>query len=205
MRTDRVRNRVAVAAGTVSTRIGKPIANWSEADILALFPGRSKAVVYGYCSFIVFLIFRGYVRVGMLEFYAQFHEPGAYAPARPASAIRARLETTRRMLGYAAETEGGVGSVLTVLIYLLSFAGKPLQELTRADVDAFRTAYDQWYVRAGRRADGGKDARVFRLERYLVHWHVVPEPRGWCLRATRISRRSNTNHEAGHSDLHALV
>lgn len=176
MRTDRVRNRVAVAAGTVSTRIGKPIANWSEADILALFPGRSKAVVYGYCSFIVFLIFRGYVRVGMLEFYAQF-PMSLVRMHRPAlMAIRARLETTRRMLGYAAETEGGVGSVLTVLIYLLSFAGKPLQELTRADVDAFRTAYDQWYVRAGRRADGGKDARVFRLERYLVHWHVVPEP-----------------------------
>jgi hypothetical protein len=40
--TERVRNRVGVAAGAVWKRIGKPIAEWSEEDMLALFSGRCK-------------------------------------------------------------------------------------------------------------------------------------------------------------------
>jgi site-specific recombinase XerD len=175
--TDRVRDRVAVAAGTVCKRIGKPIASWTEADVLALFPGRSKAVIYGYCSFLGFLIFRGYMRVRDMEFYTHF-PLGLARLHRPAlQAVRERIETTRRALGYAAETEGGIGTVLNLLIYLLAFTGKPLQELTRVDFDAFRATYDQWYLAVGRRADGSKDARVFRLERYLVHWNVLPPPR----------------------------
>lgn len=177
--TDRVRDRVAVAAGTVFKRIGKPVASWNEADMLALFPGRSKAVVYGYCSFLGFLIFRGYVQVRDMEFYQQF--PLSFTRMhRPAlKSIRDRLEATRKSLGYAAERQEseGEGSVFTLLIYLLDFVGKPLQELTRTDFDAFRNVYDQWYVGAGRRADGSKNSRVFRLERYLVHWNVLPEPR----------------------------
>ena len=38
--TDRVRNRVGVAAGTVCTRMGKPIGEWTEADVLALLTNR---------------------------------------------------------------------------------------------------------------------------------------------------------------------
>ena len=175
--TDRVRDRVGVAAGTVCKRIGKPIAEWTEVDVLALFPGRCKAVVYGYCAFVAFLLFRGYFRVRRMAFYSEF-PLGLCRLHRPAlQPIRERLEATRKELGYAAEGGGEIGTVLNLLIYLLAFGGKPLTEVTRADFDAFRKVYDQWYQDTGRRADGSNDARVFRLERYLVHWSVLPPAR----------------------------
>jgi integrase/recombinase XerD len=175
--TDRVRNRVAGAATTVCKRIGKPIADWTEADMLALFPGRCKTVVYGYSAFLAFLIFRGYVQVRQLAFYDAFPF-GLCRLHRPALLLMCeRLETTRRALGYAAESEGSVGTVLNLLIYLLAFVAKPLNELTRVDFDTFRASYNRWYQETGRRADGATDARIFRLERYLVHWGVLPPPR----------------------------
>jgi integrase len=175
--TERVRNRVGVAAGTVCKRIGKPIAEWTEEDMLALFSGRCKMVVYGYSAFLAFLIFRGYLRVRHMTFFAAF-PLGLSRIHRPAlQPIRDRLEATTRELGYASDGEGRMGTLLNLLIELLTFAHKPLTELTRTDFDTFRTAYDQWYQAAERRADGEGDWRLPRLERYLVHWGVLPPPR----------------------------
>lgn len=175
--TDRVRDRVGLAAGTVCKRIGTPIASWSEQDMLALFSGRCKMVVYGYAAFLSFLIFRGYVRVRHMTFYDAF-PLGLCRLHRPAlQPIRERLERTRKELGYAAESAGSVGSVLNLLIALLALSGKPLLELTRADFDRFRTSYDQWYQAAERRAGGEHDWRLPRLERYLVHWGVLAPAR----------------------------
>jgi site-specific recombinase XerD len=172
-----VRDRVGMAARVVCRRIGKPIAEWTEADVLALFPGRSKDVVYRYGAFLAFLLFRGYFRVRRMTFYSEF-PLGFSRLHRPAlQPIRERLEATCSELGYAADSEGSVGTVLNLLIYLLAFVAKPLNELTRADFDTFRTSYDRWYQESGRRADGATDARVFRLERYLVHWGVLSPPR----------------------------
>ncbi len=145
--------------------------------MLALFAGRCKMVVYGYAAFLSFLIFRGYVQVRQLAFYDAF-PLGLCRLHRPAlQPLRERLEATRQELGYAAESAGSVGTVLNLLIALLAFVGKELPELTRADFDTFRTTYDQWYQETRRRADGGTDARLFRLERYLVQWGVLPAPR----------------------------
>lgn len=175
--TDHIRGRLGLAARTVCTRIGKPIAEWTEQDVLALFPDRCKAVVYGYSAFLAFLLFRGYFRVRQLSFFGAF-PLGFCRLHRPAlQPIRERLETTRKELGYAAESAGSVGTILNLLIEVLAVSGKELPELTRADFDTFRTSYDQWYREIGRRADGGGDARVFRLECYLVHWHVLPPAR----------------------------
>jgi site-specific recombinase XerD len=175
--TDRVRNRVGVAADTVCKRIGKPIAEWTEQDMLALFSGRCKMVVYGYSAFLAFLIFRGYLSVRHMTFFAAF-PLGLSRLHRPAlQPIRDRLEATTRELGYASDGEGRMGTLLNLLIELLAFAHKPLTELTRTDFDTFRTAYDQWYQAAERRADGEHDWRLPRLERYLVHWGVLPPPR----------------------------
>jgi hypothetical protein len=158
--TERVRKRVAGAASTVCKRIGKPLADWTEADMLALFPGRCKTVVYGYSAFLGFLLFRGYVRVRQLAFYDTFPFGLCRLHRLALQPIRERLELTRKQLGYASESEGGVGTVLNLLIELLVFAGKELTELTRADFEAFRTVYDQWYQDADRRANGSNDARL---------------------------------------------
>jgi integrase len=175
--TKRVRERVGMAARVVCKRIGKPIAEWTEEDVLALLEGRGKEVVYRYGAFLAFLLFRGYLRVRRMTFYSEF-PLGFSRLHRPAlQPIRERLEATRRELGYAADSEGSVGTVLNLLIYLLAFVAKPLSEVTRADFDSFRTTYDRWYQETGRRANGAADARVFRLERYLVHWGVLPPRR----------------------------
>jgi len=175
--TDRIRGRLSMAAGTVCRRIGKPIAEWTEADVLALFPGRSKDVVYRYGAFLAFLVFRGYFRVRHMTFYSEFPLGFCRLHRLALHPIRERLEATRRELGYAADSEGSVGTILNLLIYLLAFIGKPLHELTRADFDTFRATYNRWYQETGRRANRATDARVFRLERYLVHWGVLPPPR----------------------------
>src|SRR5438046_1649753 len=92
MATERVRNRVGVAAGTVCKRMGKPIAEWTAEELLALFPGRCKMVVYGYSAFLAFLIFRGYVQVRHMPFFAAF-PLGLGRLHRPAlQPIRDRLE-----------------------------------------------------------------------------------------------------------------
>ena len=175
--TNRVRERVGVAAGTVCKRIGKPIAEWTEEDMLSLFSGRCKMVVYGYSAFLAFLIFRGYLRVRQMTFFASF-PLGLSRLHRPAlQPLRDRLEATSQQLGYASDGQGRMGRVLNLLIELLAFVHKPLNELTRADFDSFRTAYDQWYQAAERRADGEHDWRLPRLERYLVQWAVLPPPR----------------------------
>jgi len=102
--TDRVRNRVGVAAGTVCKRMGKPITAWTEQEMLALFAGRCKMVAYGYAAFLGFLIFRGYVQVRQIAFYDAF-PLGLCRLHRPAlQPIRERLERTRKELRYAAES-----------------------------------------------------------------------------------------------------
>ena len=40
--------------------IGKPLAEWSDEDILELYARRSKASYHGYNAFLAFLLFRGY-------------------------------------------------------------------------------------------------------------------------------------------------
>ncbi len=67
-----------------------------------------------------------------------------------------------------------VGSELNLLIWLLAVVGKPLDQLTRADFEVFRTQYQAWYRQTERRTGNKPNARLFRLERYLIHWGVIP-------------------------------
>ncbi len=165
--------RLQDAPRAMRRRIGQPILRWSDAEVLALYTGRSKTVRYAYSAFLAFLFFRGYRRASvelLLSFslgLTRYHRK-ALAP------LREKLEKTRQELGYG---KGGVGSELNLLIALLAVAQKPLKRVTRADFDAFRDAYQTRY-RALRRRTGGKpDARLTRLEYYLVHWGVIPPAR----------------------------
>ena len=152
-------------------RIGKPIRQWSDGDILGLYAHRRKATWYGYNDFLAFLFFRGYRRASLpllieLPLELSRHHRKALLPIR-----QRLLETCQSLHYYASE----VGSEVNLLIWLLATAGKPLDELTRADFDLFRSQYQTWYQQSGRRNGNRPNARLSRLERYLVHWGVIPE------------------------------
>lgn len=152
-------------------RIGKPIRDWTDEELIALFDDRQKATRYSYSAFLTFLLFRGY-RQATLHLLTSL--PCALGRQHRAVILpyRQRLQQTRERLGYATAK---VGSELKLLIWLLAVVGKPLEELTRADFDAFRDEYQTWYRETGRRADGLADTSLYRLERYLVHWDIIPE------------------------------
>ena len=62
IQTSEVQGYVRSAPLVMRRRIAKPVAQWSEADLLAIFATRTKATIYYYGTFVAFLIFRGYFR-----------------------------------------------------------------------------------------------------------------------------------------------
>jgi integrase len=162
--------RLMDAPGVMQRRIGKPLTQWTDEEIIALYRDRQKATWYPYSAFLAFLFFRGYRRATIhLLTTLPFHLPRQHRPAL--APHRQRLERVREDLGYASAP---VGTELKLLMWLLAVVGKPLEELTRADFDTFRDQYQAWYRQTGRRGDGLPDARLYRLERYLVHWNIIP-------------------------------
>jgi len=153
------------------SRIGKPIAQWGDEDILRLYTNRHKSTGYIYSDFLAFLFFRGYRRA-TLNLLIQLpailcrHHRKALLP------YQQRIEQARKELHYWSDSR--VGSELNLLIWLLAVVGKPLDQLTRADFEIFRTQYQAWYRQTERRTGNKPNARLFRLERYLIHWGVIP-------------------------------
>ncbi len=86
-----------------------------------------------------------------------------------------RLEQVTTELGYFVPWRKGGGYVLELFLGLLVFTGKTLEELTRVDFEAFRAEYLAWYAQNGQGKKDSPDPRLFRLERYLVHWGIFPE------------------------------
>jgi integrase len=163
--------RLQVAPGIMQRRIGKPIRSWTDEEIIALYADRQKATRYTYSAFLTFLLLRGYRRATLHLLTALPLDLGLQHKAALAL-HRQRLQQTQEQLGYAASSPGGQ---LKLLVWLLAVVGKPLEELTRTDFDTFRDEYQAWYQETRRRADGLPDARLFRLEQYLVHWGIIPE------------------------------
>jgi integrase len=128
-------------------------------------------VRYFYTGFMAFLFLRGYFRPSfdMLQtFFIKFVQryKTTFKP------YRQQFERAREELGYRSSS---VSKELTLLVWLLVTAGKPLGELTRADFDTFRNEYQAWYLQSQRSKRGKLNPRVSRLERYLVHLGIIPE------------------------------
>lgn len=165
--------RLQDAPHVMQRRLGKPPSRWTDADILELYANRHKATWYPYTAFLAFLFFRGYRRATLTLLTSLPGDLARYF--RPALApLRTRLQETQHQLGYRAEP---VGSELTLLIWLLALSGKPLAELTRPDFEAFRCEYQSWYQTTHQQANALPNARLFRLERYLVQWGTLPPAR----------------------------
>ncbi|MBV7333818.1 tyrosine-type recombinase/integrase [Chloroflexi bacterium TSY] len=162
--------RLQEAPEVMAHRIGKPVTDWTDEELLGLYPDRRKTTRYGYSAFWAFLLFRGYRRatvslLSQLPFHLTRLHQEALAPHRR------RLEQTRDELHYP---DGNVGTELRLLISLLAVIAKPLEDITRADFETFRDEYQGWYRATQRRANGRPDARLTRLEYYLIHWKIIP-------------------------------
>ena len=151
-------------------RIGRPLAEWTDEDILTVYQSRSKQARYFYSNFLAFLIFRGYYRPTLrllvnLSSLSRKH-------SRDLAPYRQRICETSRQLRY---TSAGAGVVLRLLIWLLALTGKPLEELTRPDFEIFKDEHAAWYQAT--HTARTTDPRLYRLERCLVHWGIIPEAR----------------------------
>lgn len=166
-----VLQRLLDAPHVMRHRIAKPPTQWTDDEIIALYRDRQKTTCYPYSAFLAFLFFHGYRRASLKLLTAL---PLDLCRQHRAALVpwRQQLVQVREQLGYAP---GTVGTELRLLIWLLAVVSKPLHELTRVDFDAFREEYQAWYQQTRRRGDGKPDARLYRLERYLVHWRIIPE------------------------------
>lgn len=169
--TDVILCRLQEAPAVMTHRIGKPVTEWMDADLLALYPNREKTTRYGYSAFWAFLLFRGYrcttvAGLAQLPFHLTRHHRSALLPHRH------RLEQAQAALQYL---KGNVGTELRLLISLLTVVGKPLDAISRADFEAFCDEYQAWYRTVQRQ--GKSDARLTRLEFYLIHWGILSPPK----------------------------
>lgn len=167
--------RAYSAPSTMCRRIGKPIRQWSDEDILSLYENREKAMRVTYNPFIAFLLFRGYHRP-KLSFLMALPTDLSLQWSSYVLPYRQKIEQTTRQLGYVAggseEKRLGTGNVLTLFIWTLLVTGKSLEELTRADFNPFRDEYQHHYRQRSKK--GRSDGRMFRLEKYLIHWKILP-------------------------------
>lgn len=155
--------------------IGKPMNEWSSEDVLNVYQRYQSSARYSINVFVTFLLFRGYLQASIPILHLL---PTTFSQQyRPVlQPYLEKLEVTRKELGYATSRKS-VGPMLNLLIWLLVVVHKPLDELTRADFDAFRQEYNIWYRQTGMSFDGRYDYCMYRLEQYLVHWKVIPAVR----------------------------
>jgi integrase/recombinase XerC len=156
--------------GVMLRRIGKPLIDWEDNEILELLHDRGKQAVFSYCAFLAFLFFRGYRRA-TINILTQLPTCLSLLHRNSLLPIRQRIEETYQELKYVCNKS--VGTNLNRLIWLLAVVGKPLIDITRKDFEAFREEYQAWYGSPDRNMKTKKDKRIARIERFLIHWNIL--------------------------------
>ncbi len=186
-------HRLKEAPGTMHRRIGKPLSEWEDREILALYSNRTKATWYPYSAFVAFLFFRGYRRASLhLIHHLPFELSRLHRHAL--EPYRQNLEKTKQELGYFS---GPVGTELNLWIALLAVVHKPLTALTRADFENFRDEYQHWYQQTQQKG-GHPNSRLTRLGFYLVHWGIIPA-------ATRVFRHEEHFARLQHAPIRSAI
>src|SRR6266700_1578146 len=160
--------RILTSATTLRRQIGKPILEWTEEDILTAYQTRKKAFIYSCNVFLTFLFLRVYRRPSF-----QLLEGMGVELSRQWKPIlepyRKSFEQTAATLGYVDAMD--IGDATNIMLRLVFWCGKPLEEVTRDDFEQFREAYQGWYCQ--KRRDGSPDPRVHRLEQFLLHLEII--------------------------------
>lgn len=157
----------------MAARLGKPMADWTDDDLIGLYRAGRRATRHAVAAFVAFLLFHGYRR-GTFPLLVALRRPLALQHKPALRPMHQQVAAAPRQLHYTV-SDGAAGSELNLLAWLLAVAHKPLDELTRADFEAFRAAYLAWYRGDTHRPGAARDPRLTRLEYYLVHcWKVFP-------------------------------
>jgi integrase/recombinase XerD len=167
-----VQQRYKRAPRRMQKRLNKPLADWTESDILLFYAEPDHSRRCQYCAFLSYLYFRGYVKP---TFRLVVEYPGHFASDHKAALLtyRNRLDGSFEELGYVRSRWSRSGSELSLLIASLLISHKTLDEVTRADFEAFREQYQAWYRGTGQQKDGKANSHVARLEKCLVCWGVL--------------------------------
>ncbi len=153
-------------------RIGKPIREWSDEDMLSVYQDRSRVVAQAYSPFLLFLLYRGYHRstIALLQALPVDLSQHWKLWLLP---YRQKIEQAMSELDYCHRD---IPTYLTLLIWVVLVTGTPLEELTRAGFELFWSQYQQQY-RHTRSTKARPNARLFRLERFLIHWGIISPKR----------------------------
>jgi site-specific recombinase XerD len=152
---------------------GKSLSAWTDEDILTLYHSRRKTSWHIYNTFLTFLFFRGY-RQATLQLLDTLKSDLSRHWRSLLQPYREKIERTQKELDYLSES---TTSLLNLLLWVLVLTHKPLEELTRADFEQFREQYHSWYLQQQHRTTGRPNPRLFKLERFLIHWGIFPPER----------------------------
>jgi integrase len=165
-----VRLRYMNVLPVMRQRLRKPLRKWTEQDILEFYiePQPNPDRRGGYCAFLAFLFFYGYVKPSfrlVVEFPGFFSREHTQATAP----LRNKLEQLYYELGYARPSGNRTqvaGAEFNLLISLLLVSNKSLDEVTVEDFKAFEDQYQDWYrpQYAGR-----MNTHIWRLKKLLIH------------------------------------
>src|SRR5437764_6872887 len=165
------KNLVTIKASPKSMlrAIKKPVREWSDDDILELVRARKLASRYKYNVFLAFLFFRGY-RQPSLYLLEELHIDLGHQWGPVVAPYREKVDQAAKELGRPKAKQ-----VTHLLLMLLVNQGKALEQVSRADFEAFRDEYQMRYRL--KRRKGQPDPRLYSLEQYLIHWGIfAPAP-----------------------------
>jgi len=152
--------------------IGKPPLQWSEDDILRVYEAQRRKVWDHFNVFLSFLFFRGYMRPSV-SLLSRLRIVLGRQWSEASEPYRRRIRATAEQMGYQHRNDS---YELTLLLWLLVTVGKPLEEITREDFETFRESYRQWHQQLeDKRVGGPPRPKLFRLEKYLVAWGIIPK------------------------------
>ena len=154
----------------MKNRIGKPLSDWEDDDVLRILENGTKYMRYRYGSYLSFLFFRGYRKASiyLLSNLTTFLSRRHVSELKP---IRERFEETNSELKYAENSFDG--RAFNKLIWLLAVVGKPLESINRRDFESFNNEYQKWYKTSGKNDGTRIDPAMARLERILLHWGIL--------------------------------
>jgi site-specific recombinase XerD len=152
----------------MNKRIGKPLKDWKDNDILELYEGTSNTILCNYNMFMAFLFFFGYRRAS-LHILSRLPTRLSNVHKSALLPIRQRIKETRMELKYSPNTK--ISIVLVLLIWLLAVSGKQLEDITRSDFDAFRKEYQTKLKTLGLSKEYYQ--AITKIERFLIHWKIL--------------------------------
>lgn len=158
-------------------RIGKPILEWTEADVYGVLhdSNLSPSTVQAYSTFVAYLLLRGYFRATLRFFDGWPADISRLFPG-PLAPLRQRVSTTMAPFCSRQATLNRVGRELNILVQLTTYIGRPLESITRPQFEAFRSAAKNLRLEQHGSAPWNSSLGITlgHIEKCLIAWGYLP-------------------------------